>query len=257
MKKVFMLLPCLILILACGCSGQEKPPVETEKVNVYDTDQYLCYKRMERLCQVSYDEWDYTQIKLDGENRWIYEVNDEISLKIISDGDPNSDVVEYVITRNDSELAKVAPKFHREPTNITVYYVDINCDRWPDVMIVGYPPSGTPAGPCWSYAYDLHNEKEIALFDESGYLTEEQEAQMEALLTPEFYDLFKEWDQVGFHGGGAPIVDAYGNLYYSTGIMNHSTMTLGSMLLLLSYDKETERFRVKEVLYMPDMVEEQ
>lgn len=140
------------------------------------------------------------------------------------------------------------------PTGIVFYYVDINHDMSPDAVLVGEPPRGTLTGPYWTFAYDIKNETEIKLFDESGELTESQKSQMDSLLPEDFYQLFGRKDDISFESG-QPLIDVFGNIYYKMGVMTDITTNVGEILLHLSFDEETGIFEISDLQYMPLYVE--
>ena len=253
-KSIVTILIVCLMLTSCGIQKEESLTF------VYDTEQYQTYKRLERLAASSADNSKalYMENIVQREIQYsVYEVSD---LKVlIEQGD--ADITNYLLYINGEYLTTIPFRNHsRVIEEVTIYYIDITGDLKHDVVMFCQPPAGTSTSPYWSYAYDVYNKRKISFFDEvSGELTESQKEQLMKILDndEEFKELFSEYCGLGGSGAPRPYVDMFGKIYYEMAVWGENSYTdaIGSILVMLVYNKEENCFDVNAVLYMPLYVE--
>ncbi len=255
MRKMLKLLIVLfIIVVLVGCEMQNVENIDKEKVSVYETKQFLGYRRLNNFVVDSMSDGIMTEVS---ETELNYE-NEDIFLKVTTIGDFKSLFQVYI----DGEFCFEFECAGRDTSTITQIgirsaYVDITLDDVKDVVIVIPPVRGTMTGPSLTYAYDVKEGKKIDLFQEDGSFTDEQLETAKGFLDDEFYKMFPEFKDISYMKQfGDVYVDKFGQMYYLSAISGKIPQdTIGQMMIFLNWDKNEKNFIISDVIYMPDYVE--
>lgn len=253
MRKLKALLLITVMLICVGCGKHDRDPLQG--VWVFDTDQYPVFKQLTMLI-ANDDSRRAVPTEQPGKEQQEYRIYEIDDIKVRVDKINEFYDAKYTIYQNNVEIHNFTITRQGNPFGVTISYVDINRDNVNDVVVIGEAPNGTLTTPKWICAYDIKSDSEIDIFADSGELTESQIAQVNEFLDKNFNALFP--DNTGVDCTAAePYVDQFGNLYYRIGIYKDFYQSMGEMLILFSYNADTDSFDVSEVLYMPLYVEEE
>ena len=226
---------------------------ETERVWVYETNQYQAYRQMQLLIANSDDQNAslVTEGIGEGSEFWVFEIED-VSVKTQTE---ENFITKYTILIDGKDVNSFQISNGGDPNGIEVSYVDITKDGERDVVIVGEPPHGTRTGSYWLYAYDIKNDCCIEVFENSNKLTDVQISQIEGLLNEEFYECFPNFKGVEATSG-VQHIDELGNVYYEMAIFEEYYKSTGRMMIFFTYNREMKRFDATDMMYMPLYVHE-
>lgn len=250
MKKILVLLMVCFLLVSCGIKE------EKTTISVYKTDRYQAYKRMAHLAISSAEDSKilYKENRVQREMQYFaYELLD---LKVLIE-QTDAEITDYLLYVDGEYLTTLSFRnFSRSIEELTIYYIDITGDLKRDVVMLCEPPTGTNTSPYWSLAYDVYNNRKIGFFDEeSGNLTALQKEQLQTIIDNDknFKRLFPKYSGLGGSGAPRPCVDMFGEVYYEMAVWGKDSYieAIGSVLVMLKYDKENNRFDVGEITYMP------
>lgn len=227
-----------------------------EEVSVYETAEYQIYKQFSQLISNSHPEqMEYLgEVTVDDVYYYQYKIED-ITLSVMSPTNKKIEYeVEYIISYKDNKLTfqNLYPRF---PEDVSFYYVDINKDQKKDIVAIGSPHSGTNNTYYWLYAIDLTIMDEIPVIElKEQFITSLQNEQLKNMLDNDklFQSIFPDMERMDYVT--IPYVDFSGNIYYKLGIGKDLTHTLGEIIVLLNYNKETRNFDVVDYIYMPDYI---
>lgn len=253
---VMAFLTALVFLVGCGTDNTG------ESVGVYETNQYMLYKRVYSLVSQCFDGLEratYVELIESESGIWNFE-SEDISVK--AQYGENYYDTEYTILIDGEEVHSFQMPSTSYLNGARVVYVDITDDRSRDIVVVGEPPRGTflPSDTYWIYAYDVKNNCSIEIFDEGHSLTEVQKSQLEEFCDEEFYEIFPNISDIyREYTNGEQYVDKQGHLYYNIWLFEDSERLdnqVGDMIVFFDYNSEEKRFDVIDMIYMPTYVYE-
>ena len=236
--------------------GSESVYDITEYQDTYETNQYQVFKQFrDLLYNCEPDQIVYQRDTVINDLLYHQYGNEDITINVISmDNNTESTIGDYNIIYNNKEVT-MSEDIPQNIESISIYYVDINKDLKKDVVLIGEPYSGSNNTYYWIHIVDLASMQEIPAFSsEKRYLTIDQEEQLKILLSEDekFNETFQDLE--GMDYSSRPVIDVFGNVYYNLGLGKGKNEDIGEIIVLFSYNIDTNKFDVVDYVYMPKQI---